>query len=292
MKRLFRTVTILIMCGALALPAADAQTRGRNNNGGGTHRPSTAPSQPSRPAQPSRPGNQGQGLGNRPQQPPTSSRPNQPQHPGNRPQQPGNRPQRPGNGSQRPVNPGYRPGGPAQGHRPPGGHPGYGPMRPNTPPPRPFYRPTPPPHWRPAPGWRPINSILGITLGTAFNISLNALINSGYSINSYGSNTICLNDVSMLNMNWPSATLYFNNAGQLYASQFVYSSTIYDTSRYDISYTMLTNNYGAPVSVNNSGNSIETTWWGPGNQFIRLTYESEYTASGYPAYFTILSFGN
>ena len=160
-------------------------------------------------------------------------------------------------------------------------------------PPRPFRRPTPPPpHWRPAPQWRPFRSILGISFGTGINISVNALINNGYTVSSYGNNQIYLTDVSMLNMLWPDAIMYYNSAGALYGSRFMYSTPFYDMNRYNMTYTMLANSYGAPYSIENLANGIETTWWGSGGQFIRLSYISDYANNGTTRFFTTLSFGN
>ena len=102
---------------------------------------------------------------------------------------------------------------------------------------------------------------------------------------------VYVDNVQMLNMWWPDAVLYFNNAGGLYASRFIYSSSGYDMSRYNIAYSNLVASYGAPVNVQNTGNGIETVWWGPGNQFIRLSYSPEYSNGGYLRYFTTLSFG-
>lgn len=306
MKKILRTVAIMLICGALAIPSVDAQSRGRGRNGGGgggrtttttpasrpggggrgNNRPATptAPSQPNRPAQPtqptqpSRPGNSGHGNGGRPQTPNT-----RPGHSNG------------GGGGQ----PGYRPSGPTGPSRPGydhGHHPApphhCGPVRPNMPPPRPFYRPAPPPPtWHPSPCWNPIHTILGITIGSAFNYTLNTLLNTGYVITSYTNDIIYLDNVRMLNMYWPDAMLYFNG-GNLYASRFVYSTSGPDTSRYDMIYTSLLRTYGAPVSVNNTGMGIETTWWGPGNQFINLIYGSDYSSAGYLRYYTVLSFGN
>lgn len=301
MKRILRTVAIVLMCGALAVPAMDARGRNNTGNGGGTtHQPAN------------RPGNSGRGSGQSNNSRPSNNNRNN-NRPGNNNSRPGNNNNRPGNNNRtnnngRPNN--NRPSTPPRNdhHNPPrhdnhrpepprhnphhGGHHG-GPMRPNMPPPRPFYRPTPPPHgWHPDPCWHPIHSILGVTLGTAFNVTLNALFNSGYTINSYGNNTIYLDNVRMLNMTWPDATLFFNDAGGLYASRFVYSTSNYDLSRYNTTYSILVQNYGSPVSVQNNNNGIETTWWGNGGQFIRLAFVNDYANNGYMRYFTTLSFGN
>lgn len=95
----------------------------------------------------------------------------------------------------------------------------------------------------------------------------------------------------MLNLWWPDAAMYFNGAGQLYGSRFIYSSANYDMDRYYTTYNMLTRNYGTPTAINNSGNSIEVTWWGPGNQYITLSYTPDYSSGGYMRYYTTLSLG-
>lgn len=331
MKTLFRTVAVVLLCGAMMIPSIDAQNRGRGRGGSPTHAPATAPA--------SRPGNTGNRPGNTGNRPGNGgSRPgnmgDRPGNTGNRPGNGGNRPgnngNRPGNNGNRPGNNGHhnwrpgndRPGGPGgnQGNRPgngnhpgvrpghdrPGhpGHPGYqrppapghvghhGPMRPHMRPPRPFHRPVPPPAWRPAPGWRPFHSILGVTLGTAFNLSINALINSGYTVSSYGNNQIYLSNVPMLNLMWPDAIMYYNAAGQLYGSQFVYSTPGYNMNQYNMAYTSLTGAYGAPYSLQNTASGIEASWWGTGGQFIRLSYQSDYANNGMLRFYTTLSFGN
>lgn len=269
MKQIFRTVATILLCTALAIPVTDAQSRGRgryNGGGGGTHQPA-GPSH--------RPGNSGN---------PTSARPG---NHGNRPGGPGNRPGGPNHPS-RPSNPTPPPSRPHSGYN----H-GGGPRNPFVPAPRPFYRPTPPPPtWRPAPGWTPFTSILGIALGSAINYTLNTLINSGYTVQSYDNNVIQLSNVNMAGYFWPYATMYFNNYGQLYASRFIYAQSWADTSRYNTVYTTLTASYGAPVSVNNNGSTIEATWWGTNNQFIRLSYGPEYVSGGSLQYLTTLSYGN
>jgi len=129
-------------------------------------------------------------------------------------------------------------------------------------------------------------------LGTAFNLSINALMQSGYTINSYGNNQIYLANVPMLNLMWPDAVMYYNSAGYLCGSRFVYSTPGYNMNQYNMAYTSLTNAYGPPVSIQNLASGVEATWWGTGNQFIRLSYTSDYANNGYMRYFTTLSFGN
>lgn len=156
---------------------------------------------------------------------------------------------------------------------------------------RPWHRPTPPPSFRPAPGWRPFRSILGVALGSAINFSVNALVNAGYAISGYGSNAIYVTDAPMLGLMWPDATLYYGNGG-LYASEFVYSTPGYSMSRYNSAYNSLIGTYGYPIEVSNTNGSIVSTWWGSDNQFIRLSFQSGIAGNGRLRYFTTLSFGN
>ena len=170
-------------------------------------------------------------------------------------------------------------------------NPGPPPPRPMMPRHRHWHRPTPPPYFRPSPGWRPFTTILGVTLGSAINISINALINSGYNVSGYGNDAVYISNVPMLNMTWPDATLYYNNGG-LYASEFVYSTPGYNTNRYYNTYNMLVINYGAQYNVSNANGVLNSTWWGSNNQFIRLTFQSGIAGNGSTRFFTTLSFGN
>lgn len=305
MKRLFRCTGILLLCGALMSPVAEA--RGRNERG----REHPQKSQPaSRPGNNGRPSNGNGGGHNRPATPqrPTTPRPdnNRPsdRHPGNN--RPGNN--RPGNhrpdnyrpGNDRPGHmnggqhggnhrPDYRPPRPPQTAHHPGHHPGH--MQP-MPPHHGWFRPAPPPKWRPLRHWRPFRSILGIALGTTVNLSINALLNNGYTVSSYDGNTVFVNNVPMLNMMWPEALLFYNNYGGLCGSRFMYNQSFYDTSRYNNAYASLVGAYGPPVSMQNTAGGMEATWWGSDNQFIRLSFASQYDGYGSPRYLTTLSFGN
>lgn len=206
---------------------------------------------------------------------------------------PGQRPAA-GSGANRPgANNGFRPGhnspGHNIGHRPPG--PGL-PVRPHMPPLRPFHRPVPPPAWRPVGRFPVLTTILGVTLGTAFNISINALVNSGYNVSGYGNNMVYLTNVPQLNLYWPDATLYYAPNGGLMSSQFVYSTPYNDMGRYNTAFSRLVNLYGQPVSYNNSAGEISASWFGNNGQFVTLTFAPQYTAGGALGYFTTLSFGN
>ncbi len=156
-----------------------------------------------------------------------------------------------------------------------------------------WFRPTPPPHWHAPGSWRPFRSVLGVTFGTTLALTINALVNNGYAVTSYGNNNVYVSNVPMLNMVWPDAVLFYNNAGGLCGSRFVYSTPYYDQGRYNAAYASLVGGYGYPVSIQNTaGGGVEATWWGSGNQFIRLAYDASYAQDGSLRYFTTLSFGN
>lgn len=157
---------------------------------------------------------------------------------------------------------------------------------------RPWRRPTPPPSWRPYYGCPTFNSILGVTLGTALNLSLDYLFNSGYSIMGYGNNQIYLSNVPVYNYSWPSATLYYGTGGGLQGSEFVYSSPGYDISRYNALYSQLVRQYGYPVSVQNTYGGVTATWWGYNNGYITLSFFNDTAFNGTSRYYTTLSIGN
>jgi hypothetical protein len=280
-----------------------AEARGRNDNhdnGSKNSRPSTG--QQSRPA--GRPGNSGKRPGGNHGNPRPGGNHGNPRPGGNH----GN--PRPGSnhGNPRPgSNQGHpRPGNPPQAHHPKPGH-GHGhghghshkhehyyrptpPSRPYLPPSRPYYRPAPPRAWRPAATWRPFHTVLGVSFGSAINVSLNLLLNSGYTVQSYGPNAIYLSNVPMMNYYWPDATMYYNN-GTLAGSEFVYYTPYANTSRYDMVFNALCGSYGTPVSVVNKGGLVTSSWWGPGNQYISLSYGGQYAGNGSLGYYTTLTFG-
>ena len=51
-------------------------------------------------------------------------------------------------------------------------------------------------------------TILGVALGTAISVSINNLLNSGYTVSSYGDDVVYLQDVPQMNYSWPDAALY------------------------------------------------------------------------------------
>lgn len=161
------------------------------------------------------------------------------------------------------------------------------------PPPRPWHRPVPPPSFRPYHGAPVISTILGITIGTAINATINSLLNRGYAVTGYSDNAVYINNVTQLNLLWPAATLYYNDMGGLAASEFMYSTAYYDMARYNIAYQSLMGNYGAPASVNQlSGGGVQANWWGNNGQFISLSFGPQYATNGSMRYYTTLSFGN
>ncbi|MBD5235770.1 MAG: hypothetical protein HDS61_05045 [Barnesiella sp.] len=256
---------------------------GNNGNNGG-HRPGSNPGNNTKPApnpgnRPTpNPGNNGNNGGHRPGNTPPAP------HPGN------NGGMRPGNtGGYRPGN--YRPG-PATGNRP--GIPGR-PVHSVPPPHRPHYTtawvaPRPPRGWRPGRVYPTFSTILGITFGTAINNSLNYLFNNGYTVYSYGNNAVYLSNVNQLNLLWPDATLYYGASG-LDRGEFVYSTSYYDTVRYNDAYARLVAAYGAPVSTSYPSNGMQTFWFGNDGRFVTLQYMPMYGADGVQRYYTTLSFG-
>ena len=304
-----RLSTILVaslLSGSMVFaPSVDA--RGRTNNANANTGNSTAVAPANRP-----------GNNNRPSPPPQV---NNGHHGNNNSYRPGNNNHnnnhnnnRPGgnnwnNGNQNNHRPNdnwgnnYRPGGGNNGHN----HPGYGNNRPTNPPyhgpnnprpPRPhfppsfhYHRPTPPPAWRPAGPVPSFNSILGITLGTALNLTLNALTNNGYSVAGYGSSEIYLSNVNQFNYNWPDASLYFNN-GQLVGSSFAYATAGYNMNRYNRLFSTFINMYGNPASVQNLSNGgVRATWWGYNNNYVTLAYYPDYLPTGPLRYFTTVTLG-
>ena len=93
--------------------------------------------------------------------------------------------------------------------------------------------------------WLPL---LPITFGTALNLSLDYLINHGYTVDGYGNNVVYLRDINQFNYYWPDATLYYGNGG-LARSEFLYSTSYPDMMRYNSLYNSFTGTYGSPVNI-------------------------------------------
>lgn len=309
-------VASTIAVGMILTPYAEAQvsrpapTRSsatsrndRNNNNKTNNRPSrpvntgnnsrpgnNGNSRPGNGSNNSRPGNNGNHNGN--------SKPgnNKPGKPGNNGNHNGNhKPGKPGNHNNGGVShwPGYRPpSGPAPVVRP-------GTHRPNwstpVPPPHRNYRPVCRPIPRPVPphGYHPchtapvIHTILGITFGTLYNVSLDYLYNKGYEIDGYADNTVYLRNVPEMGYTWPDATIYYDSYGRLASSQFIYSTSFSALGRYDRLYHTLSMTYGSPVSASWNGAHRETIWYG-GDARGYVSLEYDYSGG---RYYTILSYG-
>lgn len=314
MKRILRILAIAAICGALVAPQVEARgnrpshsqsgsSQGRGNGGrsGGRANKSSSPGNSnSSHARPGSPGGGNHNGGNRPGSNPGHN-PGRPD--GNRPgnngnhngnNRPGHNPGRPGHDFGHGGNrPGHNPGRPGD-HRPGYGRPG-GPHHFAPPPHRPHYaRPWAPP--RPPRGWRPgrvyptFSTVLGITFGSAFDISLAYLLNNGYNVYSYGNNIVYLNNVNQLNLLWPDASLYYGSRG-LDRGEFIYSTSYYDTMRYNEAYARLVAAYGAPVSTSYPSNGMQTCWFGNDGRFVTLQFLPTYGADGIMRYYTTLSFG-
>lgn len=130
-----------------------------------------------------------------------------------------------------------------------------------------------------------IGSIFGITFGTALNVSLNFLLNKGYTVNGYDNSQVWLRNVSIANYVWPDAALYYGDGG-LNASSFYYTSPYYDPARYNSVYSQMINLYGPPVSYSTTHGAMSASWLGASG-YVTLTLGA--TTSG--SYVTTLSFG-
>lgn len=162
--------------------------------------------------------------------------------------------------------------------------------RPYTPPMvRPHHRPTPPAGWRPTHRLPIIRSVLGLTFGTAINLSLDYLLDNGYRVDSYTNDVIYLRNIVALNLIWTDAALYYGSVG-LDASSFYYSTSGYDLARYNNAYKALVASYGNPVTISNNINDMSATWFGDNNCYITLSF-GQSTVNNHHRYLTTLTFG-
>lgn len=290
MKRLIRIFVIALVSIAMMVPPIEAQSRTTGNRNERSH--STQNSRPNNSGRPSnssgRPGNNNNGHR------PGNNNPGRPgnNNNGHRPGNNGHNPGRPGHGGYNPGHPhrpggDYRPNRPNRPHRPTVIVP---PHRPHRPPMRPWSRPVPPPSWRPRPAAPVIASILGITFGTAINMSLDYLINRGYTIDGYGNDAVYLRDVNEMSYYWPDATLYYG-AGGLARSEFLYSTSYPDPMRYNSLYTRFNRTYGPPINIVGTGGVLSATWFAPNRGYVTIDYRSQYSLGGDLRYFTTLTFG-
>ncbi|MBD5185849.1 MAG: hypothetical protein HDS92_04475 [Bacteroidales bacterium] len=147
-------------------------------------------------------------------------------------------------------------------------------------------RPVPPPHWKPRRAVPTIGTILGLTLGTAFDATLGYLASNNYVTSAYTPEEILVANVAAYGFSWPTARLLYSN-GALYGSQYCYANPRNDRSRYNALYRSFTSTYGMPVSTTN----ISATWYGANNGFITLTYQPV-SSGGALQYYTTVSLGN
>ncbi len=300
MRRILQTLSIALLAIILSIPCMEAQSRSRENREGrGTRTERTASprgnhknnsnknrgghssSHNTRPNS-SRPSNRRPDIipakDNNNHRPDNNGRPNV----GN-----GNNNPHPDN-NHRPGNNGHRPGiGHHPAPRPPHVAPPHRPYRPVMA--RPHHRPMPPRGWRPAGRIPVIRGILGLTFGSAINISLDYLLSSGYNVDGYTNDIVYLRNVSAMNYVWTDGALYYGTHG-LDASSFYYSTPRYDLARYNNVYNSLVATYGMPVSVSNTPGSIGATWFGGNNGYITLSFGSN-TLNGRLRYLTTLTYG-
>ncbi len=311
MRRILQTLSIALLAIILSIPCIEAQSRSRENREGrgnrtertssprGNHKNNSnnnrgghSSSHNTRPNS-SRPSNRRPDIiparDNTNHRPDNNGRPNVGNGNNNHP--PDNNGHRPGVGNgnnHRPGNNGHRPGiGHHPAPRPPHVAPPHRPYRPVMA--RPHHRPMPPRGWRPAGRIPVIRGILGLTFGSAINISLDYLLSSGYNVDGYTNDIVYLRNVSAMNYVWTDGALYYGTHG-LDASSFYYSTPRYDLARYNNVYNSLVATYGMPVSVSNTPGSIGATWFGGNNGYITLSFGSN-TMNGRLRYLTTLTYG-
>ena len=315
MKRFWKIVSIALICGALTTPQIEARGRNDRGNSSTENRSSQSASRSNgggnkdaRPAgsnnNVSKPGNNNNSIAPKPGNNNVGNNNNRPDNNSNAPK-PGNnnvgnnnrpnnnKPQKPSGTVNAPGGNNYQAGRPSQpGHNAPlhNNGPSHHIDRPHCLPARPYYRPTPPPTFRPHSGCPVLRTILGISFGTSINLSIDYLNRNGYSVSGYGNDVVYLRNVSQLNYTWHDATLYYGAYG-LTGSQFMYSTNYNSTTRYNNVYNTLYNQYGAPISMQNTNNGVIATWWGYDGQYVSLEYSPNYTNNGQLRYFTTLSFG-
>lgn len=289
MKKIVRYIIITSIVATLSCPVVNAKDSR-------TGRGSTSGTRTEQPRQPASTGSQRSGQR---QAQPSQQRPAQ--------QVTGNKNNRQPGGQAPAVNtPGQRPAQPSQqrGIRPvtppPATHatPQRHAPHVHTPPPPPrhdywpgYRRPVPPPHYVYRSGGPSFGSILGIALGTAFNVSVNYLYHNNYTVIGYNNDAIYLSNVNQMNYMWPNAVLYYNG-GILSSSRYIYSTYHNDLSRYNMLYNNFVNQYGYPASVSNAGGTFSASWFGYDGRFVTIQYSPGYNANGTGCFYTTLAFGN
>lgn len=293
MRRILQTLSIALLTIILSIPCMEAQSRSRENREGRGNR--TERTSSPRGNHKNNSNNNRGGHSSSHNTRPNSSRPTNrrpditPANGGNNHRPDNNGRPNIGNGNNhRPGNNGHRPGiGHHPAPRPPHVAPPHRPYRPVMA--RPHHRPMPPRGWRPAGRIPVIRGILGLTFGSAINISLDYLLSSGYNVDGYTNDIVYLRNVSAMNYVWTDGALYYGTHG-LDASSFYYSTPRYDLARYNNVYNSLVATYGMPVSVSNTPGSIGATWFGGNNGYITLSFGSN-TMNGRLRYLTTLTYG-
>ncbi len=278
MKRFLHYAAIGLLSLTLATPSMNADDPRR---GGNTHREQTSRDNRSHDNGRRHENNSGKRQSDNKKRPDNNRQPSRPVN-NNRPA-----PKPSHDYNHRPATPpqvNHNPHHPAPPHMTP-------PPRPYRPAPRPVGRPVPPPAFRPHYHISPLRAILGISFGTAFNVSVNLLQGANHHVDGYADNRVYLRNINALGMLWPDATLYYSN-GYLSTSTFSYSTPYYDNGRYNAAYNNLVRSYGPPVATKNINNGWSATWWGYDNQYVTLEFQPLYSASGGLRYYTTLIMGN
>ena len=328
MKRLIYILTIILICGTVTIPEISASERGRSEQSsrsgrggrtGSSDRSSSSRQSSSRSSRENRGGSSSSNRTNRP----SSGKDNGSYRPGNSGNS-GNHGNHSGNsGSYRPGNSGhhdnhgnhsgnsgsYRPGNSGHhdnhgnhshggnGYRPRPeynghhyGHISRPPHRPYRPAPIVYHRPAPPVYYHPHCHITPLQALIGVTLGVAFDASVNVFLGRNYYVDGYDNDYLYMRDLYAYNYSWPDVMLYYSN-GYLASSQFRYSTSYYDCGRYNSIYNQLYASYGAPAILQNISGGRRVTWWGYDNNYITLEFLSEYTTGYGTRYYTNLIIG-
>lgn len=183
---------------------------------------------------------------------------------------------------------GYRPRPEYNGHH--YGHISRPPHRPYRPAPIVYHRPAPPVYYHPHCHITPLQALIGVTLGVAFDASVNVFLGRNYYVDGYDNDYLYMRDLYAYNYSWPDVMLYYSN-GYLASSQFRYSTSYYDCGRYNSIYNQLYASYGAPAILQNISGGRRVTWWGYDNNYITLEFLSEYTTGYGTRYYTNLIIG-
>ena len=123
-----------------------------------------------------------------------------------------------------------------------------------------------------------------MAIGSTLAYSIDYLASNNYAVVGYDDGAVYLSNVYQLGYYWPDATFYYDG-GKLAASEYIYSTSYYSTSRYDRVYHTLLNRYGMP---HRDGSAL--VWYGTSG-FITLDIRRDYAADGTQRCFTILTYG-